>query len=224
MTTLVYQKVRSLLEKLGGTMDFLREGYPHGAWNLTLNGKQKIIEASGNRSFPELDHLYIPKIRKPKHWEDYLNELAPDAEARLMSYFGLSKMSAEQEEKVETAIGRSRWKFAWTYARTYPHEYTKKDMSTEEDHALIIESIEQFGVIESFGKFSNKYLRVGERKYWHMGDPYSSDPAEQPNIINRTWLDVKRHAENVKHRWTPEEVELQTRIWEIQLEKKSQGS
>lgn len=153
-----------------------------------------------------------------------MNELAPDAEARLMSYFGLSKMSAEQEEKVETAIGRSRWKFAWTYPRTYPHEYTKKDMSTEEDHALIIESIEQFGVIESFGKFSNKYLRVGERKYWHMGDPYSSDPAEQPNIINRTWLDVKRHAENVKHRWTPEEVELQTRIWEIQLEKKSQGS
>jgi hypothetical protein len=52
-----------------------------------------------------------------------------------------------------------------------------------------------------------------------MGDPYSEDPEKQPNVINRTWLDVRRYAENVKHRWTAEEVELQKRIWEIQLEK-----
>lgn len=52
-----------------------------------------------------------------------------------------------------------------------------------------------------------------------MGEPFSDDPEKWPNVINRTWLDVRRHAENVRHRWTPEEVELQQRLWEIQLEK-----
>jgi len=52
-----------------------------------------------------------------------------------------------------------------------------------------------------------------------MGEPYSDDPELRPNVINRTWVDVRRHAENVKHRWTVEEVELQQRLWEIQLEK-----
>jgi len=35
----------------------------------------------------------------------------------------------------------------------------------------------------------------------------------------RTWVDVRRHADNVKHVWTAEEVDLQMRLWEIQLEK-----
>ena len=53
-----------------------------------------------------------------------------------------------------------------------------------------------------------------------MGDPYSSDSEERPNVINRTWVDVRRHEENVMHSsWTPEEIELQKRMWEIQLEK-----
>jgi len=45
------------------------------------------------------------------------------------------------------------------------------------------------------------------------------NPEDWPNVINRTWVDVRRHAVNVKHRWTAEEVELQMRLWEIQLEK-----
>ncbi len=40
-----------------------------------------------------------------------------------------------------------------------------------------------------------------------------------PCVINRTWVDVRRHAANVRHRWTEEEVELQMRLWEIQIEK-----
>jgi hypothetical protein len=52
-----------------------------------------------------------------------------------------------------------------------------------------------------------------------MGEPYSEDPEKWPNVINRTWIDVRRHAENVKHVWTAEEIELQQRLWEIQLEK-----
>jgi hypothetical protein len=108
---------------------------------------------------------------------------------------------------------------AWTYARTYPHEYTTKKMCDPDDHAVLIDQIERFGVVERFGKDYRKYLHFRDRKYWHMGEPSSNDPEKWPNVINRTWLDVRRHAENVKHRWTPEEVELQMRIWEIQLEK-----
>jgi hypothetical protein len=39
------------------------------------------------------------------------------------------------------------------------------------------------------------------------------------SAFDRTWVDVRRHAANVGHRWTAEEVELQMRLWEIQLEK-----
>ncbi len=52
-----------------------------------------------------------------------------------------------------------------------------------------------------------------------MGEPYSEDPEKRPNVINRAWVDVRRHAANVKHRWTHEEVELQMRLWEIQRAK-----
>jgi hypothetical protein len=52
-----------------------------------------------------------------------------------------------------------------------------------------------------------------------MGDPASADPERWPDVINRVWVEVRRHAENVKHRWTPEEVQLQQRLWEIQLKK-----
>lgn len=51
-----------------------------------------------------------------------------------------------------------------------------------------------------------------------MGDPRSEDPEQWPNVINRTWVDVRRHAANVSGSWTPEEAELQMRIWEIRLE------
>jgi len=57
-----------------------------------------------------------------------------------------------------------------------------------------------------------------------MGEPESEDPEKWPNVINRTWIDVRRHAANVSHRWTAEEVELQMRIWEIQLEKATDKS
>src|SRR5690606_5145110 len=125
---------------------------------------------------------------------------------------------------VRDAIDRAKWKFAWTYARTYPHEHTTRDRCEPADHALLISAIEAHGVLEKFGDTWRKYLFFESRKYWHMGDPYAADPAEHPNLINRCWVDVRRHAENVAHVWTPEEVELQQRIWEIQLEKKADRS
>jgi hypothetical protein len=128
-------------------------------------------------------------------------------------------LTDNEAKELEQIIERAKWKFAWTYARTYPHEYTTRALCPPEDHARLIDFIERYGVIERFGKSQRKYLYFQGRKYWHMGDPYSANPEERPNVINRAWVDVRRHAENVKHRWTAEEIELQMRLWEIQLEK-----
>lgn len=132
-----------------------------------------------------------------------------------------SELRREEAAWLSDFIGRTKWTFAWTYARTYPHEYTTKEFCTSEEHAEMISLIERCGVQERFGDSHRKYLYIQERKYWHMGKPYSDDPQEWPNVINRTWVDVRRHAQNVRHVWTAEEVELQMRLWEIQLEKSS---
>jgi hypothetical protein len=219
MADRAYGLVRILIERNGGSMTYERKGYRYGAWIITLGEKSIVLKADGNQSFPELDRLYVPKIQKPKDWNDYVDQLVPDAELRLFALFGTSPVAEDEKKQLEQIIERTKWKFAWTYARTYPHEYTTKILCDLNDHAKLIEYIEKYGVRERFGNYFNKYFYFGERKYWHMGDPYSDDPEKQPNVINRTWLDVRRHAENVKHRWTAEEVELQKRIWEIQLEK-----
>jgi len=54
-----------------------------------------------------------------------------------------------------------------------------------------------------------------------MGNPNSDYPEDWPNVINRTGEDARHHAADVSHRWTGEEVELQMRIWEIQIEKQT---
>ncbi len=204
-------------------MRYEREGYRHGAWVIRIGENSATIEARGDRSFPQLDGLYVPRVPHPQQWDDYSVELVPEAEARLLSMLRISSNQAnllpDQTKGLAPLIQRTKWKFAWTYARTYPHEYTTKALCSPEDHARLIDCIERYGVIERFGDSRRKYFYFEERKYWHMGEPHSEDPEKWPNVINRTWVDVRRHAANVKHRWTAEEVELQMRLWEIQLEK-----
>jgi hypothetical protein len=206
-------------------MAYERSGYRHGAWVIRIGESSAIVEAGGSQSFPELDRLYVPRVPNPGHWGDYLDELVPNAETQLLSMLGISSgdgpESPSDEEISELAqiIERTRWRFSWTLARTYPHEYTTKALCSPEDHARLIDCIERYGVIERFGSSRRKYFHFEERKYWHMGEPYSEDSEKWPNVVNRTWLDVRRHAANVEHRWTAEEVELQMRLWEIQLEK-----
>jgi len=133
--------IQGLVERLGGTMTYERAGYRHGAWIITFREQRVVLEASGNRSFPELDTLYVPRdgVQHPKHWDDYKNELVPDAEAGLMALLG----SCELEESGELArlIERTKWRFSWTMARTYPHEYTTKKYCSLEDHARLFDAV-----------------------------------------------------------------------------------
>jgi len=207
-------------------MVWAKRGYRHGAWIITLRDKRAVIEASGVQSFPALDGLLVPIAADPRTWNDYSNDLLPDAEERLLAMLRDSgppdPFPADQVDGLAELIERAHWRFSWTMARTFPHEYTTKTKGrcAPDDHTRLIHCIERYGVRERFGNSWRNYFYLQERKYWHMGDPYSSDPEEQPNVINRTWVDVRRHEENARYSsWTDEEIELQKRIWEIQLEK-----
>lgn len=79
-----YGKLRDIIERHDGTMTYQREGYRFGAWVIRIGNNTKIIEATGEKSFPELDRLYIPKIVEPKTWEDRRDELLEDAEENLL--------------------------------------------------------------------------------------------------------------------------------------------
>ena len=83
MSNRAYDKIRALVEQRGGTMKYEREGYEFGAWEIRVDGKTTVIEAPGVGSFPKLDRLYVPRVKNPRGWEDYDDELVPDAEARL---------------------------------------------------------------------------------------------------------------------------------------------
>ncbi len=78
-----YGKLRDIIERHGGTMIYQGKGI-NGAWVITLNGKSKVIPATGEQSFPTLDRLYVPKLVEPKTWNDRDNELLGDAEANLL--------------------------------------------------------------------------------------------------------------------------------------------
>jgi hypothetical protein len=108
--------------------------------------------------------------------------------------------------------------FAKTYGKSYPHEYTTRRACPVESHARLIALIEKHGVVERFYDAERKYLYCGERKYWHMGDPYSELPDAWPNVINRTWLEVRRYEGDARALgYDGGELEDLARRWEVLL-------
>jgi hypothetical protein len=43
-----YGAIRDIVERLGGTMTYEREGFRHGAWVISMRKKQATVEARGN--------------------------------------------------------------------------------------------------------------------------------------------------------------------------------
>lgn len=83
MSKRAYDKIRTLVEQHGGTMKYEKEGYEFGAWVIRLGGKTTVIESPGMGAFPKLDRLYVPRVPNPRGWDDYEDQLVPDAEAKL---------------------------------------------------------------------------------------------------------------------------------------------
>lgn len=84
MTDRAYDTIRCMVERLGGTMVYQRKGYPYGAWIIRIEGKEAVFEATGNKSFPKLDGLHVPRHPNPKHWDEYWKDLLPEAQERLL--------------------------------------------------------------------------------------------------------------------------------------------
>jgi len=184
-----YGLIRSIIERHGGSINYVRRGYRYGAWVIEIGDTTKIIEAEGNQSFPELDRFYVPKIQDPKHYYDYYDQLIPEAEEQLLSWLGNSLVSESLPGDLEQIIKRTHWKFAWTYARTYPHEYTTKALCKPDDHAVLIDCIERYGIVERFGQSYRKYFYFQDRKYWHMGEPHSATrKSGRMSLTERGWM------------------------------------
>ena len=121
MSDHAYGKIRSLVESLGGSMYYEREGFRYGAWIITLGEKTKVFEASGDHLFPELDRLYSPV--HPLAFGILPNE-RPDAKSCLLLTLALT--SSRRGHETLQIIGR-KMEVCLTMLH-YPHEYTTKKL------------------------------------------------------------------------------------------------
>ena len=77
-------------------------------------------------------------------------------------------------------VDNSKWIFAKTYAKTWPHEYIVRDQVDEDSFVELVEHIRDHG---DLGKFYTKditYLDYSNLVYWTMGDRI-----EETTVINR---------------------------------------
>ena len=117
-----YGLVRALVESLGGSMTYEKSGFRYGAWVINIGEKSKIIEACGDQSFPELDKLYKPKVKNPRNWDDYLNELQPDTDFRLMILMGLSPVPEDEHNDLSRRIGLLTAALLWLRNQRAGHQ------------------------------------------------------------------------------------------------------
>jgi hypothetical protein len=91
------------------------------------------------------------------------------------------------EEFVRDYISKVRWKFAKSYGKTAPHEYTVKEWEEEleEDFDRFVTIIRTYGYAEKYWSKTHWYFEVDGLKYWTMGFPLGITI-----IINRADVDT----------------------------------
>jgi hypothetical protein len=90
-------------------------------------------------------------------------------------------------------IEARRWRFASTMP-DWPHEYTVKSWAPDEPDAFVAfcELIQERGAVEPWPPlpaeplYHNRYLAIGDHKYWAMGPKGDRDAVEEMTVINRT--------------------------------------
>lgn len=80
----------------------------------------------------------------------------------------------ELPPELENFIGSSRWRFAKTYAGTWPHEYIMQEDVDNELFLSLVRHIDARGYEAHFHKTKHAYFDYGEYTYWCV-----------ENIINR---------------------------------------
>ena len=91
--------------------------------------------------------------------------------------------------KLTELIARAPWREAVTYRDTWPHEYvlSEKDGQRELLNAIYARFQDGEGVTCRFFRVSNKYLFIGDSKYWFNSQWDGFEP-DGENVINRARL------------------------------------
>ena len=94
-----------------------------------------------------------------------------------------------EEMKLTELIARASWREAVTYRDTWPHEYvlSEKDGQRELLDAIYARFQDGEGVDCRFFRVRNKYLFIGDFKYWFNSQWDGFDPNGE-NVINRARL------------------------------------
>lgn len=100
------------------------------------------------------------------------------------------KFTKEGDLGIVELVERAPWREAITYRETWPHEYVviKKDGQQE----LLTEVCKRFcsgeGVDGRFFKMRNKYLFIGDYKYWLMTPCTEIDLDKDDYVLNRALI------------------------------------
>ena len=100
-------------------------------------------------------------------------------------------MTNGENLKLTRLIGRAPWREAVTFRRTWPHEYvlSRKDDQRELFETVIARFLAGEGVNGSFFGRPNRYLFVGDHKYWFMTPAEAVDLDDgQDYVLNRARL------------------------------------
>ena len=87
-------------------------------------------------------------------------------------------------------IARAPWREAVTYRDTWPHEYVviKKDGQEELLAAVCKRFCDGEGVDGRFFRMKNKYLFIGDYKYWLMTPCTDIDLKKDDYVLNRALI------------------------------------
>jgi hypothetical protein len=83
-------------------------------------------------------------------------------------------------DHVRRFIETTLWRFATTYATTWPHEYVVRNADNAPLILALARHIFEHGVEGRFYSQVRKYHHVGGKVYWFM-----ADPPEAATLINR---------------------------------------
>jgi hypothetical protein len=93
----------------------------------------------------------------------------------------------EELNRFRAFISLSRWKFASTYAKVAPHEYTVREWTySEPAFEEFVMFIRKHGYKERFWRKEFTYFEIDGWHYWTMGNPLN-----ETTVINRAKKEPK---------------------------------
>lgn len=100
----------------------------------------------------------------------------------------MRKITDEELARARAFIAARRWKFASTYAKTAPHEYTVRYWDPDvAEYFWFARLILECGYRQNYYKRINRYLEIDGWKYFGLPDGYDNR-IEESEVINRATL------------------------------------